>query len=202
MLLLDKRVHDVESMQIAIWVVSTDAADAQDHHFFIGQTLNQFRSGSPNEPFVSWVHKWPSAPFVRFFTFGNAEALLVTSLGAYRELSQSQCYSFEKPGFLVRLLDDIIGKGLFFAQAEDHKKQRKFLNGNPAASSSQMDACVMKLTESARPLLHVQPQNIPPYVPLQGPRHSRDLRQGHRDRRWSRRRYAPADCSRSQCCKN
>ena len=86
-----------------------------DHHFLVGQSFSQLsgslRGQSPNEPFVSWMRKWPRAPLIRYFSVGNSEALLVTSLAAQKEILQDKCYSFRKPGWWVRLVVDIVGSG-------------------------------------------------------------------------------------------
>jgi hypothetical protein len=75
------------------------------------------------------MRKWPRASLIRYFTFANSEALLVTSLAAHKEILVDKCYSFEKPTFFVRLIADIVGLGLVFATGETHKKQRKVLRG-------------------------------------------------------------------------
>ncbi|KAL1853938.1 hypothetical protein VTK73DRAFT_8869 [Phialemonium thermophilum] len=101
----------------------------KDHHFLLGQALNQFRADSPNEPYVSWVKKWPDVDFIRYMSFGNSEALLVTSLAAHKEVLQLKCYSFVKPPFFRRLLGDIVGFGLVFSEGDAHKSQRKAFRG-------------------------------------------------------------------------
>ncbi|OIW35435.1 cytochrome P450 [Coniochaeta ligniaria NRRL 30616] len=101
----------------------------KDHHFLIGHFLHQYRAGSPNEPYVSWAKKWPDAPFIRYLSIGNVEALLVNSVAAYRDVTRTKCYSFVKPPFFVRLVKDLIGAGLVFAEGEEHKAQKKVLNG-------------------------------------------------------------------------
>ncbi|OIW30733.1 cytochrome P450 [Coniochaeta ligniaria NRRL 30616] len=101
----------------------------KDHHFLLGQAVNQFKANSPNEPYVSWVKKWPNEDFIRYLTFGNSEALLVTSLAAHREILQAKCYSFVKPPFFKRLITDIVGYGIVFSEGDDHKSQRKAFRG-------------------------------------------------------------------------
>lgn len=101
---------------------------AKDHHFFIGQTLNQFKSGNPNEPYVGWMRKWPTEPLIRFFDFGNSEAVLINTLPAYREFLVDKSYSFNKPAFFARLIGDIVGVGIFFTEGDMHKAQRRFFN--------------------------------------------------------------------------
>ena len=66
---------------------------------------------------------------IRYFTAGNSEALLVTSLEAHNEILYTKCYSFEKPAFFIRLIRDIAGLGLPVAIGDTHRKQRKTLNG-------------------------------------------------------------------------
>ncbi|KAK0726090.1 cytochrome p450 monooxygenase [Lasiosphaeris hirsuta] len=99
----------------------------KNHHFLIGHTLNQFRSGHPNEPFVSWMRRWPKTPLIRYFDVGNADAVLVTSLEAHKEILHAKVYSFQKPPFFVRLIADIVGFGIGFAEGDEHKKQRRAL---------------------------------------------------------------------------
>ncbi|KAK3339643.1 cytochrome P450 [Lasiosphaeria hispida] len=99
----------------------------KDHHFLIGHSLNQFRSGNPNQPYVSWMRQWPKAPLIRYFDVGNSDAVLVTSLDAHKEILHAKAYSFQKPTFFVRLIADIVGFGIGFAEGEEHKKQRRAL---------------------------------------------------------------------------
>jgi len=101
----------------------------KDHHSFIGQTLNQFRANGPYELYLSWSSRWPTAPFIRYMSFGNTETLLVNSLKAHQEVLSTQCYSFVKPPFFARIVGEVTGMGLVFAEGEAHKKQRKMLNG-------------------------------------------------------------------------
>ncbi|KAK0704317.1 cytochrome p450 monooxygenase [Lasiosphaeris hirsuta] len=98
-----------------------------DHHFLIGQALNQIRSGSPNEPYISWAKRWPEAEMVRYFSFLNTETILVTGLDALRHVLSAKPYSFVKPPFYVKLLMPLVGKGLFFSEGEEHKHQRRLM---------------------------------------------------------------------------
>lgn len=101
----------------------------KDHHPFIGQSLNQFRANGPYELYLSWSQKWPSSPFIRYISFGNTETLLVNSLRAHQEVLSTKCYSFVKPPFFARIVGEVTGMGLVFAEGEEHRKQRKLLNG-------------------------------------------------------------------------
>lgn len=115
-------------------------SNPKDRHFLIGHFLHQYRAGSPNEPYVSWAKKWPDAPFIRYLSIGNVEALLVNSVAAYRDVTRTKCYLFVKPPFFVRLVKDLIGAGLVFAEGEEHKAQKKVLNG-----SGPLCACILRL---------------------------------------------------------
>ena len=86
-------------------------------------------SGSPNEPYLSWMRKWPDAKMIRYFSFGNSEALLVTGLDALREILSVKTYLFVKPPVFEKLVRTIVGKGLLFAEGEEHKTQRKLVAG-------------------------------------------------------------------------
>ncbi|KAF2178024.1 cytochrome P450 [Zopfia rhizophila CBS 207.26] len=95
----------------------SDRTQGKDnHHFLLGQTLNQFKSGSSNEPLLSWMRH-------------NSEALLVTSMAAHKEILQAKCYSFVKPDFYARLITDIVGRGIVFAEGDEHKTMRKLIAG-------------------------------------------------------------------------
>ncbi|KAK3354034.1 cytochrome P450 [Lasiosphaeria hispida] len=130
----------------------------KDHHFLIGHTLNQFRSGSPNEPFLAWMRQWPNASLIRYFNVGNSDAVLVTSLAAHKEILRDKAYSFQKPAFFTRLVSDIVGFGLVFAEGEEHKKQRRVLAG--LFSPSNLRALVPVFRDKARHLSYLLDQII------------------------------------------
>jgi cytochrome P450 len=122
---------------------------------------------------VSWVQKWPRADFIRFTTFGNADALLITSLAAHKEILQAKCYSFVKPPFFKRLVADIVGLGLVFSEGEDHKNQRKAFRGQYMTYtqlSRLVDAGGTVLTEFCRHVRPRQPQKLHPAVSQQSGR--------------------------------
>lgn len=96
----------------------------------LGQAFSLFSGDGPNETFLAWSKKWHTAPFVRYISVGNSEVLLVNNLQAHKELMQSQVYKFVKPSFFKRLVGEITGVGLLFADGEEHKKQRRLL-ANP-----------------------------------------------------------------------
>jgi cytochrome P450 len=101
----------------------------QDHHFLLGHTIREFTSGSPNEPFTSWMRKWPEQELIRYITIGNKEAVLVTGLQALKEVLQTNAYTFVKPAGYKRVSEPIVGKGLFLMDGHQHRMHRKLLNG-------------------------------------------------------------------------
>jgi len=94
---------------------------------FIGQLGNIISADSPMEPFLTWSATWPDAPLIRYKSLGNQEMLLVNTPEAHKEVLQTYCYSFQKPDLLFRLIGDIIGRGLLFAEGAEHKRQRRIL---------------------------------------------------------------------------
>ncbi|PKS05911.1 hypothetical protein jhhlp_007742 [Lomentospora prolificans] len=106
----------------------------KDHHPFLGQTLNQFLSGDPTQPYVSWIRKWPSAHLIRYTFFGTSPAVLAASPEAFRQILQPCCYAFTKPAWYKRLIFPIVGNGLVFQDGEEHKRTRKILSGAFALS--------------------------------------------------------------------
>jgi cytochrome P450 len=65
---------------------------------------------------------------IRYFSFGHAEALLITNVDLIKEILQAKCYSFRKPSFYVRVVEPIVGKGVVSAEGDEHKMLRRFLS--------------------------------------------------------------------------
>ncbi|KAK2777728.1 hypothetical protein FQN52_003005 [Onygenales sp. PD_12] len=101
----------------------------KNNHPLLGQELHKFLSPSPTSLYLDWSRQWPDAPFIRHLSVGNSEKLLVNSLEAHREVLQTKCYSFVKPAFFTRLVGEIVGKGLLFAEGEEHRRERRLLSG-------------------------------------------------------------------------
>ncbi|CAK7197853.1 hypothetical protein SEUCBS139899_000503 [Sporothrix eucalyptigena] len=103
----------------------------KDHHFFLGQLLNQFRAADPEQPYTKWMQEWPDAPLIRYRETGwAAEGLLINSAAAYRDVMHSHsCYAYQRSAPFRRLIGDIIGVGLVFAEGSEHCAQRKALGG-------------------------------------------------------------------------
>ncbi|OJD17118.1 hypothetical protein AJ78_02762 [Emergomyces pasteurianus Ep9510] len=95
----------------------------------VGQTYNQITASSPNSIALTWMKKYPDADLIRCFAPGSHELVLVNSPRAFREVTFTHAYAFAKPKFLKRLVGDMIGGGLFFAEGDVHRKQKKLLAG-------------------------------------------------------------------------
>lgn len=90
--------------------------------------MNQFLSGDPREPFVSWMRNWPKERFIRYTSFGNSNAILVTQLDAFKEIFQTKANAFVKPEFNKRMITPITGVGMVFTEGEESRSQRKLLS--------------------------------------------------------------------------
>ncbi|KAI0490565.1 cytochrome P450 3A5 [Xylaria cf. heliscus] len=101
----------------------------QSNNVILGEELNKFRANSPIGLQLDWSRKWPDAPFIRYLSIAGKEALVVNSLAAHKAVVQTHVYDFVKPPFSARLVGEIVGKGLLFAEGEDHRNQRKLLAG-------------------------------------------------------------------------
>ncbi|KAH7412846.1 cytochrome P450 [Cadophora sp. MPI-SDFR-AT-0126] len=106
-----------------------DVPGPKGNHVFFGQALKIFKTPGPNDLYIQWMKKWPSAHFIRHLSFGNAEVLLVNSLEAHREVMQTKAHSFVKPKFFEKLLGEFLGRGVLFSVGAEHRLQRRFLAG-------------------------------------------------------------------------
>ncbi|KAI0525491.1 cytochrome P450 3A5 [Xylaria bambusicola] len=101
----------------------------QDNNVILGQELNKLKNDNPVGLQLSWSRQWPDAPFIRYLSIAGREALVVNSLAAHKAVLQTHVYDFVKPPFFSRLVGEITGVGLLFAEGENHKHQRKLLAG-------------------------------------------------------------------------
>ncbi|KAI0881089.1 cytochrome P450 [Annulohypoxylon maeteangense] len=100
-----------------------------DHNLLLGQEVKKFQAESPVDIQLKWMRQWPDAPFIRYRSFAGNEVLLVNSLAAYKAVLQTHVYDFIKPPFFARLVGEITGVGLLFAEGESHKHERRLLAG-------------------------------------------------------------------------
>jgi cytochrome P450 len=131
------------------------------------------------------MRTWPDAPLIRYFGWGNSDAVLINSLQAYKEVLHTQCYSFVRTTGFRRLIQDIIGVGLVFAEGEEHKRQRKVLGGNPANPPLTMlsQQLTHRFFSLSRSLHCVQRQELLDRVQREGRHPGRGVRQSRLEQR-------------------
>ncbi|TVY92874.1 Cytochrome P450 monooxygenase [Lachnellula willkommii] len=100
----------------------------------LGSALEQLRAG-PGVLELSWCRTFPDAKIIRYFGVGNQEYVLLNSRKAHRDVLQKNCYDFQKPHWLARIVGEIAGTGLLFAEGDFHKKQRRLLTGQYSGTS-------------------------------------------------------------------
>ncbi|OTB04987.1 hypothetical protein M426DRAFT_145735 [Hypoxylon sp. CI-4A] len=101
----------------------------RDNHFFFGQAINFIKAKSPAELYVNWMKEFPDAPVIRYLTFANNEVLVCNSLNSFKDVLQTNCYSFHKPDRWRRLMVEITGKGVLSLEDNEHRQHRKMLGG-------------------------------------------------------------------------
>lgn len=140
----------------------------QNDTFLLGQAINLFKSIPPQE-YIGWMRQWPDEPLIRFLDVGNREVVVVNSVKATKDVLQTHCYSFVKPDFLHRVLGEITGTGLLFAEGEHHKAQRRLLAGRCSWHCPLLDFIRMTSFSLARPLLLWNHQKLVAFLRNQSP---------------------------------
>lgn len=94
----------------------------------MGQTSNlrQHPNGQA-ELYRAWSEEIPNDGIIRYLGMFNSEILIPVSPKALAEVLVQRPYEFIKPPGLVTGLGRILGVGVFLAEGEEHKKQRKDL---------------------------------------------------------------------------
>lgn len=94
----------------------------------MGQSSNLRRiTNGQAELFRTWCEKIPNDGIIRYLDMFNTEFLLLVSPTVLAEVLVQKPYEFIKPSILVSGLGQILGVGVFLAEGEEHKKQRKNL---------------------------------------------------------------------------
>ena len=94
----------------------------------MGQSLNLRRD--PNgqaQLYRTWSEQVPNNGIIRYLDMFNTEILIPVSPKALAEVLVQRPYDFIKPPGLVTGLGKILGVGVFLAEGEEHRKQRKDL---------------------------------------------------------------------------
>ena len=79
------------------------------------------------ELYRAWSEEIPNDGIIRYLGMFNSETVIPVSLKALAEVLVQRPYEFIKPPGLVTGLGKILGVGVFLAEGEEHKKQRKDL---------------------------------------------------------------------------
>ena len=88
--------------------------------------LRQDPQGQANL-YRTWSEQIPNDGIIRYLDMFNSEILIPVSPKALAEVLVQRPYEFVKPPGLVTGLGKIFGVGVFLAEGEEHKKQRKDL---------------------------------------------------------------------------
>ncbi|KAL9006362.1 MAG: hypothetical protein Q9188_000898 [Gyalolechia gomerana] len=78
--------------------------------------------------FREWQHDIPNDGIIKFLDLLSSETVLVLSPKALAEVTVHKAYDFIKPPQVRGFLAKILGVGLFLAEGDEHKIQRKHLN--------------------------------------------------------------------------
>ncbi|OTA92784.1 hypothetical protein M434DRAFT_74137 [Hypoxylon sp. CO27-5] len=100
-----------------------------DNQFFFGQFINLLRAETPISLYAKWSREYPDAPLIRYLSFANTEVIVPNSVEGFKEVLQTQCYSFQKASYWRRMMKEIAGEGLIVMEFDQHRKHRKMLNG-------------------------------------------------------------------------
>ncbi|KAL9030427.1 MAG: hypothetical protein Q9196_001459 [Gyalolechia fulgens] len=84
--------------------------------------------GEPQgQPLRQWINDIPHNGLIRYLDFFNSERIAVFGSTALAEVLVHKAYDFVKPPQFARGFGSIFGIGLFLAEGEEHKRQRKNL---------------------------------------------------------------------------
>ncbi|KAK7207741.1 cytochrome P450 [Myxozyma melibiosi] len=120
-----------------------------------GEAMNRNDGGAT----LNWAEAAPPGThLLRILGMLNTERVVLVSLAAVQEVLQTQCYDFEKPPFLSKSLNGVLGNGLLFAEGEVHQRQRKKLM--PAFSFGRTKKLVPVFLEEATRLVKVFSNSI------------------------------------------
>ncbi|KAL9005984.1 MAG: hypothetical protein Q9188_001274 [Gyalolechia gomerana] len=79
------------------------------------------------QPLRQWINDIPQNGLIRYLDFFNTERIAVFGFTALADVLVHKAYDFVKPPQFARGLGSIFGIGLFLAEGEEHKRQRRNL---------------------------------------------------------------------------
>ena len=96
--------------------------------FFMGQFFcTGFTGGNTSGPIRHWIDEVPNSGIIRYLDIFNKERIVLTSPKGLAEVLTHRTYEFTKPRNFINTLGRILGIGLFLAEGQEHKTQRKLL---------------------------------------------------------------------------
>ncbi|GAA6021291.1 hypothetical protein JCM10207_002686 [Rhodosporidiobolus poonsookiae] len=118
-----------------------------DRSFWAGALPEAFEQ-EPGITFNRWVRKYGGA--IRFKTLVGNDALLLSDPFALNHVLLSNPYGYVKPEVAGSSASDIVGHGLFTAEGEDHRRQRKIMT--PAFSMAHLREYTYVIFDKTREL--------------------------------------------------
>ncbi|KAL9058378.1 MAG: hypothetical protein Q9206_001963 [Seirophora lacunosa] len=79
------------------------------------------------QPMRDWVNSIPHSGLIRYLDFFNTERVAVVGSKALADILVHKPYDFVKPPTFARVVGSVVGIGLFLAEGDEHKRQRKAL---------------------------------------------------------------------------
>jgi cytochrome P450 len=91
---------------------------------FMGHFFENLKN-APGKQFQTWLTEIPNDGIIRYLDIFNSERILPVSPAALADVLVTRNYDFEKPAPLRKGISRILGLGLFLAEGDEHKRQRK-----------------------------------------------------------------------------
>jgi cytochrome P450 len=91
---------------------------------FMGQFFENLKN-APGKQFQTWLKEVPNDGVLRYLDIFNSERILPVTPTALSDVLVTRNYDFEKPAPLRKGISRILGLGLFLAEGDEHKRQRK-----------------------------------------------------------------------------
>ncbi|GAA5881060.1 hypothetical protein JCM3774_002999 [Rhodotorula dairenensis] len=93
---------------------------------FLWGSLPTILEAEPGRPAVEWMDKYGSV--VRYTGFLGEDRLMLCDPAALNHVLVSRSYDYPKPDEVRGDLAMILGKGILFAEGDDHRRQRRIMN--------------------------------------------------------------------------
>lgn len=91
---------------------------------FMGHFFENLKN-APGKQFQTWLKEVPNDGVIRYLDIFNSERILPVTPAALSDVLVTRNYDFEKPAPLRKGISRFLGLGLFLAEGDEHKRQRK-----------------------------------------------------------------------------